>query len=48
MSNKEKPFCENCSKELSEDEIHELDGLVLCSYCSSEESDLKDVEEGFI
>lgn len=48
MATEEKIHCEHCDKELSEDEIYELDGMVLCSDCYSEESDLREVEEEFI
>jgi hypothetical protein len=48
MSNKEKICCEHCQKVLSEAEVNELDGLILCEDCFNEESDLREVEEGFI
>jgi hypothetical protein len=48
MSNEEKIHCEHCQKELSETEVYELDGLILCEDCFNEESDLKEIEEGFI
>lgn len=45
---KEKKRCEHCDKLLSPDEVNELDGMILCSDCCSEESDLREAEEGFI
>jgi formylmethanofuran dehydrogenase subunit E len=45
---KEKKRCEHCDRLLSEDEVNELDGKVLCEDCYNEESDLREVEEGFI
>ena len=40
--------CERCGKELSEDELHELDGMVLCADCYDEEEDLRSIEEEWI
>jgi formylmethanofuran dehydrogenase subunit E len=50
MDNEEKEtvHCEHCGKELNETEIYELDGMILCADCFNEESDLREVEEGFI
>lgn len=43
-----KDCCENCGKELNEDEVHELDGMILCENCHDEEEDLRDIEEEWI
>jgi len=43
MSNKEQIHCEHCDRELSEDEIYERDGLVLCIGCFNEEEDLNGI-----
>ena len=47
-SEKETVHCEHCGKELSETEIYELDGLILCADCFNEESDLREIEEEWI
>lgn len=45
---KKKYHCEICGKELSEDEVYELDGMILCWDCYNEEEDLRAVEEEWI
>lgn len=44
----EKFYCEHCGRELSEDEVYELDGMLLCEDCYNEEEDLRAVEEEWI
>jgi len=45
---KEKYHCEICGKELSEDEVYELDGMILCEDCYDEEEDLRAIEEEWL
>ena len=45
---KKKYHCEICGKELSEDEVYELDGMILCWDCYNEEEDLRAIEEEWI
>ncbi|MFX0197275.1 MAG: hypothetical protein ACFFCW_14210 [Candidatus Hodarchaeota archaeon] len=45
---KKKYNCENCGKELSEKEVCELDGMILCGDCYDEEEDLRAIEEEWI
>ena len=44
----EKIHCEICGKELNEDEVPELDGMILCADCYDEEEDLQGIEEEWI
>ena len=47
--NEEKKYrCEICGKELSEDEVYELEGMILCWDCYNEEEDLRGIEEEWI
>jgi len=41
-------LCENCGTELGEDEVHGLDGMVLCGDCYDGEEDLRAVEEEWL
>ena len=45
---KKKNHCETCGKEFNEDEVHELDGMILCVDCYNEEEDLRGIEEEWI
>ena len=45
---KKKIHCENCGKELSEDEVCELEGSILCQDCDDQEEDLRGIEEEWI
>jgi len=45
---KKKYHCEICSKELSQDEVYELDGMTLCGDCYDEEEDLRAIEEEWL
>ena len=45
---KKKRHCEACGKELVEDEVHELDGMILCEDCYDEEEDLRAIEEEWV
>jgi len=45
---KKKKHCEKCGKELSENEICELHGMILCEDCHDEEEDLQGIEEEWI
>ena len=45
---KKKCHCEACRKELVEDEVHELGGMILCEDCYDEEEDLRAIEEEWI
>ncbi|MCW4007875.1 MAG: hypothetical protein NWF09_04190 [Candidatus Bathyarchaeota archaeon] len=45
---KKKKRCENCGTELDEDQAYELDGVILCWDCYSEEEDLRAIEEEWI
>jgi formylmethanofuran dehydrogenase subunit E len=44
----QKYYCENCGRELSENEVYELDGMILCEDCYNEEEDLRAIEEEWI
>jgi formylmethanofuran dehydrogenase subunit E len=44
----QKYYCENCGRELSENEVYELDGMILCEDCYDEEEDLRAIEEEWI
>ena len=49
MSKSKKKYrCEICGKELSEDEVCELDGMILCEDCYDEEEDLRGIEEEWV
>jgi len=48
IKSKKKYHCEICGKELSEDEVYELDGMILCWDCYNEEEDLRGIEEEWI
>ena len=45
---KKKNHCEICGEELSEEEVHELDGTILCEYCYDEKEDLRAIEEEWL
>ncbi|MDI6905720.1 MAG: hypothetical protein QMD13_09625 [Candidatus Bathyarchaeia archaeon] len=45
---KKKHHCEICGKGLSEDEVYELHGMILCWDCYNEEEDLRAIEEEWI
>jgi len=45
---KKKNHCEICGNELSEDEAHEPDGMILCQDCYDEEEDLQGIEEEWV
>ena len=45
---KKRYHCEICGRELSEDEVCELDGAILCGDCYNEEEDLRAIEEEWI
>lgn len=45
---KKKYHCEICGEGLSEDEVCELDGMILCVDCYNEEEDLRAIEEEWI
>jgi len=45
---KKRCHCEICGKELSEDEVCELDGMALCEDCFDEEENLRGIEEEWI
>ena len=48
MTKTKKRHCEHCGKELDKDEVHELDGVILCEKCFDEEEDLRAIEEEWI
>jgi len=43
---KKKYRCEICGEQLSEDEVYELDGMILCWDCYNEEEDLRGIRRG--
>ncbi len=45
---KKKNHCEICGKELSEAEVCEIDGMILCEDCYDEEEDLRAIEEEWL
>ena len=45
---KKKHHCEICRKEVDEDKVCELDGMILCNDCYDEEEDLRAIEEEWI
>ena len=45
---RKKHHCEICGRELSDDEVCELDGMILCEDCYEEEEDLRGIEEEWI
>jgi len=49
MKSRKKTYhCEICDKELDEDEVYELDGMILCWDCYNEEEDLRAIEEEWL
>ena len=45
---KKKYYCENCGKEIGEDEACELNGIILCEDCHDAEEDLRAIEEEWL
>jgi formylmethanofuran dehydrogenase subunit E len=43
-----KTQCEQCGRELDDDEVYELDGMILCWDCITEEEDLRGIEEEWV